>query len=477
MDNDKTREEIINESPQTADQGKEEMYLYSLRRMAESKIAETHNSLTGLPNLRTFFYQCGEMIRENPDDRFGVIVMDITQFKAVNEFCGRREGDRMLMYIGDCFRTYRDNRPKTYASHVRADNFCLCTAYEDEQELADIALGIRKKMSEFSFAYKVLPSFGICASRESRPAVNYLKDCATLAMQSIKGKFFANYAFFDDRMRRQMMRERQVENDIVAALENNELVPYIQPKVNMHTGRIIGGEALVRWIHPEKGMIGPGEFIPVLEKNGFIINVDEHIWKQVFAYLGGLKQEGRPLVPISLNVSRVHAYDQNLCETLLDLKEQYGLPADCVPLELTESAFLADEEGMYLRMKHLQSKGFRISMDDFGTGYSTMGMLKTQPMDEIKMDRAFIVDLENEKSRIILEYTVNMLLALDAKIIVEGVETKEQRDFLLKCGCEDAQGFLFYRPMPVKEFDELLRRQEENDRKDCPAGAQPSGNM
>lgn len=460
----KAREDVISASPMTTEEGKEELYQYSLKRMEEVKNEDNKNSLTGLPNLRYFFYLCGEIIKENPSEHFGVIVMDISQFKAVNEFCGRKEGDRMLKFIGICFKECEERRPLTYACHLRADNFALCTAYKDPKELSDIVLEIKEKIDTFPFAYKVLPSFGIYASTESRPSISYLKDCATVAMQSIKGKYFATYAFFDDTMRRQMMREKQVENDIVAAMENKELVAYVQPKVDMETGRIIGGEALVRWLHPEKGMISPGEFIPVLEKNGFIINVDEYIWKQVFEYLGGLKKEGRPLVPISINVSRLHAYDKNLCDTLCGLRQQYEVPADYTVLELTESAFLADEEGMFTRMRVLRDQGFKVSMDDFGTGYSSMNMLKTQPMDEIKMDRVFILDLENEKSRIILEYTINMLLALNAKIVVEGVETEEQKEFLLKCGCRVAQGFLFYKPMPMQEFDELLRRQEENDK-------------
>lgn len=460
----KTREDVIIESPMTTEEGKEELYQYSVKRMEEVKNEDNRNSLTGLPNLRYFFYLCGEIIKENPSERFGVIVMDIAQFKAVNEFCGRKEGDRMLKFIGVCFKEWEKQRPLTYACHLRADNFALCTSYKDSKELSDIVLEIKEKIDTFPFAYKVLPSFGIYASPESRPSVSYMKDCATVAMHSIKGKYFATYAFFDEGMRRQMMREKQVENDIISALENNEIVPYIQPKIDMQTGRIVGGEALVRWIHPEKGMIRPGDFIPVLEKNGFIINVDEFVWKKIFEYLGGLKKAGRTLLPISINVSRLHAYDKNLCDTLCNLSERYEVPQDYTILELTESAFLTDEEGMFKRMMVLRDKGFKVSMDDFGTGYSTMNMLKNQPMDEIKMDRTFILDLENDKSRIILEYTINMLLALNAKIVVEGVETEEQKEFLLKCGCRIAQGFLFYKPMPMEEFDELLRRQEESDK-------------
>ncbi len=463
MHYEKANEAVIMESPQTSDAGKWELYLYSLRKMAEDKVESNRSALTELHNLKSFFYLCGEMILEHPDWQYGVIVMDIAQFKAVNEFCGRKEGDRLLKFIADCFAEYESNRPNTYVCHIRADIFCMCTTYQEKDELVCIVENIRKNIEAFPFTYRVLASFGISTSTEPNPAISYLKDCATTALNSIKGKVFATHAFFDESMRRNLMREKQVENDIVSAMQDKELKLYVQPKVDMATGRIVGGEALIRWMHSEKGMISPGEFIPVLEKNGFIINVDEYIWKEVFGYLANVLEEGRSAVPISVNVSRVHAYDRNLCDTLMGLKDEYAVPAKYVPLELTESAFLEDEQGMYQRMKLLQEQGFSISMDDFGTGYSTINMLKTQSMDEIKIDRALIMDIENEKSRIIIQHTIDMLRELGVNIILEGVETVEQKDFLLQCGCGKAQGFLFYRPMPVEEFDKLLREQEARD--------------
>lgn len=461
----RAKDEVVEASPQTTDAGKEELYLYSLRKMAEENVEKNRTGLTNLHNIKSFFYLCGEMIHGDPDGRYGVILLDIVQFKAVNEFCSRAEGDRLLKFIAEQFERYETERPHTYVCHVRADIFCLCTRYEETQELVDIVMDLKKEIDNFPFAYRVQPSFGIGISPEREPAVSYLKDCANLAMNSIKGKAYRTYAIFDEEMRRAQMRERQVENDIVPAMENGELLLYIQPKVDMNDGRIIGGEALVRWRHPAKGMISPGEFIPVLEKNGFIINVDEYIWEKVFAYLGGLRKEGRELIPISINVSRLHAYDDQLTETLLRLREDYDVPAEYVPLELTESAFLADEQGMYRRMEYLRSLGFAVSMDDFGTGYSTMNMLKNQTLDEIKIDREFITDLDKDKSRVIISNTIAMLQQLDVNMIVEGVETEEQKQFLLDCGCNNAQGFLFYRPMPVEEFDRLLREQEaETDR-------------
>lgn len=459
MGNQTSKEDIIMDSPQKSEEGKKELYLYSLRKMAEQNVRSNIHNLTNLHNLSAFFYLGGELIREKPKLHYSVIVMDIAQFKTINEFCGRAVGDQLLQFIGKCFQVLEDTRENTIVCHARADVFCICTAFINEQELIDIVDNLADTIDSYDIAYKILPSFGICTSWEEQPALSYLKDCASMALQTIKGKFFARYAFFDDNMRRQQLREKQIENDIVEALRNENFALYIQPKVDMKSGKIVGGEGLVRWMHPLKGVICPAEFIPVLEKNGFIINVDIYIWEQVFRFLGHLLEEGVQPVPVSINVSRVHAYNKDFCQTLCSLRDQYNVPPPYVPLELTESAFLADEEGMYQRLQYLREQGFKISMDDFGTGYSTMNMLKNQPMDEIKIDRAFIMDMDNPKSKIIIRHTIDMLRDLDTSIIVEGVENREQKEFLLECGCRRAQGFLFYQPMPIKEFEKLIREE------------------
>ncbi len=221
----------------------------------------------------------------------------------------------------------------------------------------------------------------------------------------------------------------------------------------MATGQIIGGEALVRWVDPNHGVIPPDEFLPVLEKNGLVIDLDIYMWEQVFQMQSKLLEEGREPVPVSVNVSRVHAFDKGFCDTLCRLSQEYHVAPAYVPLELTESAFLWDEQGMYRQLETLQSRGFTTSMDDFGTGYSSMNMLKNQSMDEIKVDQTFIRDLEvNRKSRIVTRHTIRMLQELETSIIAEGVETEEQKEFLLECGCRKAQGYLFYRPMPWQDF-------------------------
>ncbi len=461
---DRKRDEILYSSFQSTKEGKEELYHSEKNKIKDINHESNYNSLTGLPVLRLFYYRAGEIVKEHPEERYAVIVMDITQFKAVNEFLGRKEGDRLLKFIAECLNEYVKERPFTVAGHLRADNFCLFTAYRNKQELADIAVAIQRRIKTFPFAYRVIISFGICASEEVQPAIPYLKDCATLALSEVKGKYYADYNFFTEEMRTNMLREKLVESDMMEALEKGEIVPYVQPKVNMVTGRIVGGEALVRWLSAEKGMVSPGEFIPIIEKTGLVIKVDKRVWSQVFQYQKRVLDEGRSPVPISINVSRMHIYDASLSETFSEMCDRYGVPAGYVPLELTESAFTG-EKNINSDLVKLRNKGFVISMDDFGSGYSSLNMLKGQEFDEVKIDKEFLSDISGRRSKVVIRHLLAMLQELGVNIIVEGIETEEQRDFFVENGCRRAQGFWYYKPMPLEEFDELLRTQSKNSGK------------
>ena len=442
--------------PPVSDAQKEELYLYSLKKMAENNNNSNLTYMTQLLNLRTFQYRAGEIMRANPDKTFAMLVLDIANFKCINEFCGRDTGDEVLMLIADTLRNLENDL--TVASHFRADNFGLLMPFKEESELVETALHIVSRIDAYKIPYKILPSIGICIAANPDTPPSIMRDYATMALKTIKGKFYAKYAFFDESMRQQMLLEKQIENEIVAALDTKQLQAYIQPKVDMATGEIIGGEALVRWIHPERNIISPGLFIPILEKNGLIIDVDICIWTQIFEWLSRRIKAGKKVVPISINISRMHAHDNIFKERLVQLSKDYEVPPSLVALELTESSFLTNTDGMFESMQYLKQQGFLLSMDDFGTGYSTMTMLKNQPVDEIKIDKGFIDDIEDAKEQIIVSNIVHMLKALDKKIIVEGVETQAQRQFLLEQDCIHAQGFLYYKPMPIAEYEVLLDR-------------------
>ena len=434
----------------------EYLYLYSLRKMAEANLKKERTNLTNLLNLRAFLFKADDLIRYS-EDKYAIIVMDIAGFKLVNEFCSRQAGDQLLKHIADCFRCYESD--KTAVAHFRADIFALCCPYETEEDLITIVKDLSRKIKAYPINFKIMPAFGICPAFDKNISASYLQDYAIIALKTVKGKYFTNYAFFDTVMRDNMLLEKKVENGFDEALSTDQFQLYIQPKVDMQDGSIVGGEALVRWMHPMDGLIPPDSFLRVLEKNTSIIDMDKYIWKKVFQFVSELKNNFGIELPISINISRLHAYDTTFVETLKNLSTDFQVHPSLIPLELTESA-CSDREGlMYDKIRILRDLGFTFSMDDFGSGYSTMNMLGSQPVDEIKIDKVFLDHMEDPKSRIIIQHTIDMIHALGLQIVIEGVETEAQKDMLLKWGCHIAQGYLFYKPMPAENFKNLITQE------------------
>lgn len=436
----------------------EDLYIYSLRKMAESNLSTNRTSLTNLLNLRAFLYKADDLIRYR-DEKYAIIVMDIAGFKLVNEFCSRQAGDALLRHISDCLRTYENEN--TVVAHFRADIFGLCIPYEKESELVAIVSDLSERIRSFPISCKILPAFGICTAQDKQVSASNMQDYAFIAQKTIKGKYFTNYAFFDKTMKEKMLLEKKIENGFDEAMTTDQFQLYIQPKVDMTDGRIVGGEALVRWIHPADGLIPPDSFIPVLEKNTSVIDMDKIIWKKVFILLSELKHEYNIELPVSINISRLHSHDDSFVDILKRYSDEYQVSPSLVPLELTESAY-SGSEIMYRKISSLKQSGFLFSMDDFGSGYSTMNMLGSQPVDEIKIDKVFLNHMEDPKSQIILRHSIDMIHALGLKIVVEGVETEFQRKLLLNWGCRYAQGYLFYKPMPAENFKNLVIREMDS---------------
>lgn len=440
-------------SPMMTEQGSEELYMYSLRKMAYGNINNDYVDLTKLFGRKAFFFKCNEVLRRNPDRRYAVIQMNIYRFKTVNEFCGRAEGDKLLKFIADSFRKFESE--DCIVAHMRADIFALCMPYRDEKEVIEVIDDIYNNIVGYQMPCRILPAFGICIS-EPGMDVSLMCDYASIAIDSIKGKVFSYYSFFENSMRDQMLYEKKIENEVGEAIRNGYIKVYVQPKVDMRTREIIGGEALVRWIHPTDGMIYPSIFIPVFEKSGYIVDVDCYVWEQVFKNLQQWQDNGKQIVPISVNVSRLHVHQNDFADYVMELADKYRISPDMVPLEVTESALVEDTEVLYQSISYLQKQRFKFSMDDFGSGYSSLNMLKDEHVDEIKIDKVFIDDIDSEKSRIVVRNVIRMIEELGIKLIAEGVESQKQADFLIKNRCYYAQGFYYYKPMPIDEFGELL---------------------
>ncbi|MBO5487678.1 MAG: EAL domain-containing protein, partial [Eubacterium sp.] len=263
---------------------------------------------------------------------------------------------------------------------------------------------------------------------------------------------------------KQMLHEQEIENDMERALEARQFSVYIQPKYDVRDAKIVGGEALVRWIHPSKGMVPPGDFISIFEKNGFIIRLDYYVWEETCKVLSELKKKGLGGKPVSINVSRAHFYGVDLQEKLQELIAKYELSPDELELEITETICAEDPDIIYKKIRELQEAGFKVAMDDFGSGYSSLNMLKEMPLDIIKMDLKFLDGGDNEeKSRNILQTLITLAQSLKLSVVVEGVETKEQTEFLQRIGSFYAQGYYFSRPVDCKTYEEMLTKDKQGD--------------
>ena len=265
---------------------------------------------------------------------------------------------------------------------------------------------------------------------------------------------------YDDDMRENMVSEQVIVNNMNGSLERDEFIVYLQPKYNLNTEKVVGAEALVRWIHPQLGFVSPAKFVPIFEQNGFIYQLDKYVWEKTCQMLREDIDAGRPVMPVSINVSRVDFYSPNLVQVFEDLTAKYNLDPRLLELELTESAYVDNPQQIIEITSQLQAKGFVILMDDFGSGYSSLNMLKDLPVDILKIDLRFLSDsqgVENGRADNILNSVVRMAKRLDVPVIAEGVETQKQVDFLRTIGCEYAQGYFFAEPVPLDEYRNLIQ--------------------
>ena len=416
-----------------------------------------YDELTGIYNSNTMYREAEAMLKQHPDNQYAIICMDVNHFKLVNDLLGWDKGDELLKHIAHVL-TSKLPHDSIYA-RVRGDIFCICMRYEKRKQLIQTVTQLRTEVEGYYEDLDVAPFFGIYVVEDVETPVNLMCDWADMALKSIKGNMVQFYAFYNDQLRDTMINNKMIESEMYVALEQQQFFVMIQPKCDINTGKAIGAEALVRWQHPERGMIPPDAFIPVFEEDGFVLQLDEYVWEETCKALRRWLDKGYEVVPISVNVSRLHIYDNALVDKLVGLVRKYNLPTGLLELELTESAFLGNVDDLYALMSRLKEAGFTLSMDDFGSGYSSLNMLKDAPFDVVKFDREFLNETVNsDKGKTILDSMISMVNRLNIKVLVEGVETKEQTKILLEAGCHIAQGYYYSRPIKMEEFEEFAFR-------------------
>lgn len=414
----------------------------------------TYDELTGIYNKQAFYTKTKEMLLDNPDKNFDLLRINIERFKVLNDLFGESTGDKLLRYIGKFLKEI--NLPLCVSGRLYADNFVVC--YEagkgDSRRMINT---LQMVADSFAINNRTILSFGLYRIDDKTLPVSVMCDRANMALWKAKGNFKNPYCEYDEKMRQQVLKEQKIINAMEMAVQNKEFTLYLQPKYNIEKGTIIGAEALVRWISQENGFISPGDFIPVFENNGFVYEVDKFIWEESCRYLRKWLDEGREVHPISVNVSRIDLYDPKLVKHLVDLREKYQLPSQYLELEITESAYTEDPEQIITITRQLRETGFVILMDDFGTGYSSLNMLKDIQIDVLKLDMGFLKSSDySAKGGNILTAILKMAESLKMQTIAEGVETKEQVEFLKSIGCKYVQGFYYSKPLPVDEFEKLI---------------------
>lgn len=332
----------------------------------------------------------------------------------------------------------------------------MCMPYGTKDDLVTMVKDIEMDVMNSDMNIKVNLSFGICLAEQRNTPINLLSDRASFAEVSIRGNVVVNWAFYDERMRAKQMEEREIESEMQEALEQRQFVVYLQSKHDINSGKIVGAESLVRWRHPTKGLLSPAKFVPLFERNGFIINLDEFMWEQTCIILKRWLDKGLDAVPISVNVSRLHVYRSTFVDKLNALVGKYKIPSDLLELELTESTFIEKTDELFRVMNKIREYGFRFAMDDFGSGYSSLNMLKDAPLSIIKFDRSFLREnFVNGNGATILRHMIAMARELNLIIVAEGAETIEQIELLKKLGCPVVQGYYFSKPVPVAQFEAM----------------------
>ena len=418
------------------------------------------DELTGGRTLAKFKLDALETMKEGHSN-VAFLVMDLDDFKLINELFGYDEGNKVLRYI---WEVIQENCQKgELAGRSQADNFTMLFFYEKKKDIEDRILILTEEIQHCfmpkNTEYILHPVFGLYYADRYDEDIDVVLDCAILAHNYAKQERSGIFKVYADIMKERIVQKKQLSDQIELAYANREFVAFYQPKYDSKTKRLAGAEALVRWRKPNGQMISPGLFIPHAEESGFVRKLDEYVFKEVCMAQKRWMEKGLPLVPISVNISRKLLETPEFIDEYKKILDDSGVPIEYIQLEITESAILDKQEDLINIMEKLHQVGFVILMDDFGTGYSSLMMLKSVPVDVMKLDKSFVDDYDDYKGEQIIRRVMQMAQDLSIEVTAEGVETEDQYEFLKSIDCNTIQGYYFARPMPEEEFEECMNKE------------------
>ncbi|UCZ53923.1 EAL domain-containing protein [Bacillus shivajii] len=437
------------------------------RIKAEKKVEfmAYHDNVTGLANINYFYELLEHSINQSHhiNKEIGIILLDLDNFKKVNDSMGHQFGDQLLKDVA-C-RLEICMKDKGTLCRMGGDEFLLLISEVDEEEMHSIA---KKLQHEFEKPFlidgmyiHVTTSMGISFYPSDGKSADTLIKYADIAMYRSKDRGKNDYHFFKPTMNTSTYSEFILENDLRKALAEEEFKVYYQPFIDIETGEINGMEALLRWDHPDKGIISPDKFIPLAEETGLILPIGEWVLRTACKQIREWQNEGFPPINVSVNLSLRQFLQQDLCEKISEIIKENELDPRCLELEITESIAMDINYTMRI-LKRLKKLGIKISMDDFGTGYSSLSNLKNLPIDKLKIDKSFIHDIRNPLYEVeVVSTIITLAKNLRLQVVAEGVETENQLQFLEKEKCDAFQGYLFSKPLPASEIEELLKKEHK----------------
>ncbi len=438
-------------------------YLLKMRasQKMEEKLSHIKNfdSLTGISTLHRFKKNVKQILLDNPDKEYVLISSDFDKFKYINDTIGYDAGDDLLRMFAEFIS--KESVMNLCACRMYSDDFLALFEFVDEVTIIDyiemMSERFAKELKKKYVNVKLTISSGACVVDRNSTDIMSAIDNATTARKYAKEDNGNCCVFFNDKMKEKIRMEFEIISNMEKALAHNEFKVYFQPKVSLETGDMVGAEALVRWVKSDGTIMPPDKFIPLFEKNGFVVNLDFFVYEEVCRFLREWIDKGINVVPISVNVSRIHLYDENFVKNFIEVVDKYNLPYEFLELELTESIFLDDTNMAITVMRLFRELGFKVSIDDFGAGYSSLNLLKEMTSDVLKLDKEFFGrgGLGKEE-QIIVSSIVGMAKQLNMKVLSEGVETVDQVKFLKGIACDMAQGYLFAKPMPKENFEVIM---------------------
>lgn len=416
----------------------------------------SYDTLTGLYTYAAFRHKVqAALYHYNEKHSYAFVSTDLRNFSHLNENFGYSEGDHILRAFSQKLHTFDAN--KMISCHMEADHFLLFIEDISKEAILQQVKDLISSFDEYLNKRYAMSDLHIIAGMYyvSNPNKDllYMIDSTNHARKSIKQSYLENVAVYSHELRAKRKLLLDVVGSVHDAIRDGYIEAFLQPKFSMQRRNIIGAEALVRWRNPDGSYRFPDQFIPILENAGLIVDLDMCVFRQVLAAQKRWQNDGKELIPISVNFSRVHFRDEKFYETVSSLTEEYGIDPKYIEVEVTESTFGENRENLYLQLRQLRERGFLVDIDDFGTGFSSLNMLMSAPVDIVKVDKSFIDHYETKEEQKYINQIGNLILSADKDIIFEGVETEDQIRLLTNYGYDSAQGYFFSKPIPLKEFE------------------------